>query len=46
VLDRIDALETGYREDLPGELAVVHARLLWLEAALRALQAYDEEGQP
>jgi hypothetical protein len=45
VLDRIDVLETGYREDLPGEIAVLHARRLWLEAALRALQASDEEGQ-
>ena len=46
VLDRIDALETGYREDLPGEMAVLHARLLWLEAALRDLQAHDAEVQP
>jgi hypothetical protein len=46
VLDRIDALETGYREELPGEIAVLHARLLWLEAALRDLQAHDAEVQP
>jgi hypothetical protein len=44
VLDRLDALETGCREDLPGEIAVLNARVLWLEAALRA-RLNEQEGQ-
>jgi hypothetical protein len=46
MIDRIDALETATREELPGEIAVLHARVMWLEGALRDLQAHDEEGQP
>ena len=41
VLDRLDALEA-----LPIEIAVLHARLGWVEGALRDLQAHDEEVQP
>ena len=45
VLDRLDALETGYHEDLPGGTRRVTRRLLWVEAAVRALQGEGEEGQ-
>ena len=46
VLDRIDALETAYREELPAEIATLHARVMWLEVALRDLQAHHGEVQP
>ena len=41
VLDRIDLLE-----ELPGEIAVLHARVGWLDAIVHDLQGHDEEGRP
>jgi hypothetical protein len=46
LLDRVDALETWASEEVKVELAVLHTRLLWLEAVLRDLQGCRQEVEP